>query len=871
MQNSKFRYYNGEVFAGKLSPLVLALFCLNHPAFAADTVPPAELAKNLEFSSSFLQLDDQNAVDLSRYANGGYITPGTYSTAVYVNGMSIGTMDVTLRERKDKTVYPCMTDTLLRQIPFRYDHLPDHFFDKSGECGDLKKQLPEAVTQFDSSEMSLHIQLPQLYVSNNARGSVSPELWDSGIPAVILGYNLNGYQSTSGGYDSKSLYAGINAGLNVGAWYFRHNGSYNWDQHGKKKYDAINTYVQRDIPFLRARALAGQANTRGDVFDTLPFTGVKLATDERMLPESRRGYAPEIRGIAHTNAKVTVRQSGAVIYQTTVAPGAFLIDDLYPSGYGGDLQVTVEEADGRKQIFNVPFASVVEQLRPGATRYEIVGGNLRNDYLSNQVALYQGTIRHGFTNWLTGYGGMQLSQNYYAILGGAAVGTPVGSFSFDVTQARMHLPGTPEVTSPGQSYRLSYSETVNSTSLSVAAYRFSSSGFMDFMTAQQTVDAMQHGGDMTSVWRSRSRYSITASQALPENWGQLYISGSVQDYWNKNGSDKQYQIGYNNSYGSVSYGLSAGRTYSRTGSEDTYLLTVSLPLGRSDSSYRPQLSMQMTHDSNGRTGEQATVSGTGGEDHQLSYTATAMNSNQGGGQSGALNAQYRTPYSDLSVGWSGGKNYHSESLGASGTLVAHSGGVTMTPYTSDTFALIEAKGATGASVSGYPGVHIDRFGYALVPYLDPYQMNEIILDPKGASDDLEMTSTEKKIAPYYGAVVKVKYGTKTGTPLLVNATLNGEPVPFGADVLDEQGRSVGSVGQGGQLYARVEQEQGALRIRWGKGSSGACQIRYHLMPMAAGQKRGVQTFNSVCEPLLSRRSTDRKLLAMQDNPRDTGA
>ncbi|MBB1200288.1 fimbrial biogenesis outer membrane usher protein [Enterobacteriaceae bacterium 89] len=842
---------------------MMALFCLGNSAYAAENMPAQELAKNVEFSSSFLQLEDQSAVDLSRYANGANITPGTYNAAIYVNGSPIGNMDVELRERADKTIYPCMTDTLLRQIPFRYDHLPEHFFDKVGQCGDLKQLLPEAVTQFDSNEMRLNIQLPQLYVSNSARGSVSPELWDSGIPAAILGYNLNGYQSTSGGYDNKSLYAGINAGLNVGAWYFRHNGSYNWDQHGQKKYESINTYLQRDIPALKARALVGQANTRGDVFDTLPFTGAELATDERMLPESQRGYAPEIRGIARTNAKVTVRQSGTVIYQTTVAPGAFLIDDLYPTGYGGDLLVTVEEADGTHHAYTVPYASVVEQLRPGATRFEIVGGNLRNDYLAHDVALYQGTVRHGITNWLTGYGGMQLSQNYYAILGGAAIGTGIGSFSFDVTQARMHLPETPEVTSPGQSYRLSYSETVNSTSLSVAAYRFSSSGFMDFMTAQQTVDALQHGGSMDTIWRSRNRYSMTASQGLPEDWGQLYVSGSVQDYWNKGGSDKQYQLGYNNSYGSVSYGISAGRTYNLHGTEDSWLLTVSLPLGRSDSSYRPQLSMQLAHDSTGRTAEQATLSGTGGDDHQMSYSATAMNSNQGVGTSGALNAQYRTPYSSLSGGWSGGRNYHSEFAGASGTIVAHSGGVTLTPYTSDTYALIEAKGATGASVSGYPGVTIDRFGYALVPYLDPYQMNDITLDPKGASDDVEMVSTEKKVAPYYGAVVKVKYGTKTGSPILVNATVNGQPVPFGAEVLDEQGRSVGSAGQGGQVYARVEQEQGALTLRWGKGAAETCQIRYHLMSMGDAQKANVQTFNSVCEPETA--ATDHKLLAMQAN------
>lgn len=882
-------------FAGKLSPLMIAMLTLSGQVWA-ETSPapslsspaasaggavsadiptaPQEIATNVQFDSSFLQLEDTQAVDLSRYANGSNITPGTYTATIYLNGDNLGNAEVEVRERPDKTTYPCLSQDIIRQIPFRYEHLPKDFLEKAGQCGDINQLLEGADARFDSNEMRLNLTLPQLYVANTARGSVSPQLWDSGIPAAILGYNLNGYQSTANGTTSKSLYAGINAGLNIGAWYFRHNGSLNWDDNNGKHYDAINTYVQRDVPALKARALAGESNTRGDVFDTLPFTGVELSTDERMLPDSQRGYAPNIRGIARTAAKVTVRQGGQVIYQTTVAPGAFLIDDLYPTGYGGDLDVTVEEADGSLQTFTVPYASVVEQLRPGSIRYELVGGNLRSDTLDDNIALYQGTVRYGISNLFTGYAGMQLSQNYYSILLGMATGTRIGSFSFDVTQARMHLyqassskyPNTDKASS-GQSYRLSYSKTISETqsNLSVAAYRFSTSGYMDFMTAQNTRQALADGLDEDSVWRPRNRFSITASQGLPGEWGQFYISSSVQDYWNKGGSDKQYQIGYNNSYGEINYGISAGRTYGVYGSEDNWLLTVSLPLGNSNSTYRPQLQMQLNHDSTGRTGEQATLSGTAGAEHQFSYSATAMNTNQGVGSSGALNGQYRSPYTNLSASWSGGRDYHSESLGASGSIVAHSGGVTLSPYTSDTFALVEARGAEGASVSGYPGIHIDHFGYALVPYLNPYQMNNITLDPKGASDSVEMVSTEKKVAPYFGAVVKVKYGTRTGSPVLINATYRGDPIPFGAQVLDEKGRSVGTAGQGGQIYARVEKTRGTLTVQWGEGATQSCRLDYHLMPVSATQKdSALQTFTMACDTPAGQDNGRTKLLAMQD-------
>ncbi len=48
-------------------------------------------------------------------------------------------------------------------------------------------------------------------------------------------------------------------------------------------------------------------------------------------------------GIAQSNVLVTVTQNNSIIYQTTVAPGPFSLTDVYPSGYGNDLVVTVKK------------------------------------------------------------------------------------------------------------------------------------------------------------------------------------------------------------------------------------------------------------------------------------------------------------------------------------------------------------------------------------------------------------------------------------------------------------------------------------------------------------------------------------------------
>lgn len=64
----------------------------------------------------------------------------------------------------------------------------------------------------------------------------------------------------------------------------------------------------------------GESATEGTVFTSYQFTGVRLYSDETMLPNSQRGFAPTIRGIANSSAIVTVRQNGYTLYQSNVPP-----------------------------------------------------------------------------------------------------------------------------------------------------------------------------------------------------------------------------------------------------------------------------------------------------------------------------------------------------------------------------------------------------------------------------------------------------------------------------------------------------------------------------------------------------------------------
>lgn len=837
--------------AGQLARAI-RLALLSAALVASDSALAEGAEKKVEFDPVFLQGFGGTNNDLSRFSAGSSATPGRYQVSVYLGEEYLSLQEVTFNQTEEGVI-PCLSPELLAAITFNDAQLPDPMrqaLKQPQPCSDLAALLPDARATFDSSEQRLTLSIPQRYLRQNARGEVDPLLWNRGINSGFVSYGLNAWQNSYRGSSDNSLYASLNSGLNIDGWYLRHNGIWNHGL-GQDGYTALNTYVQRDLTPLRSRLLAGQSNTSGVLFDTLPFTGVQISSDERMLPASQRGYAPDIRGIARTNARVTVRQGGNVIYETTVSPGEFLINDLYPTGYGGDLQVTVTEADGTLQQFSVPYAAVAQLLRPGNAQFSLTAGRLRSELVDDGPALYQGTLQYGLSNTLTGYSGLQLSENYYAILAGAAVSTPAGAVAADVTQAATQL-GNKSSSVSGQSYRFSWNKTLTDTgsNLSLATYRFSTSGYMDFLTAMQSRQAVERGTDINRLYRAKNRATLTASQALPENFGQFYVSASVQNYWNQPGSDVQYQLGYNNQFKTVSWGLSAGRAQTRTGAQQsTYLLSMSFPLGRSDGGHQPYVRMDWNRDSNGGNAQQATLSGNLGSRNQYGYSATASHDVRTG-DSGSLNGQYRSSVTSLNGGISKGAGYRSTSLGASGTLVAHAGGVTLSPYTGETMALVEAKGAKGAQVSGYPGIEIDSFGYAAVPYLNPYQFNDIQIDPKNAPEDIELENTQQRVAPWAGAVVKVNFNSQRGTPLLISGSFKGQPLPFGADVQNSLGERVGSVGQGGQLYARVKKESGSLTVSWAKGAQGKCTIEYRI-PVSKGKKQDVQNeMKSVCKPFI---------------------
>ena len=863
-------------------------------AGGADADAGADFA---DFDRSLLAGAGHNTTDLSRFERGNLVLPGLYNVDVYLNGAWAGRANVRFASLSaGASATPCVDRKLLDLLRLRPAGSPDittAALDDPGACIGIDRWIPGASMSFDMSALRLDASVPQAYMGQKPRGYVDPEYWDEGVPAFLLNYNLNTYHTDSQGQGQTSTYLGLNAGLNIGRWHFRQDSTADWQSatagsRARREWHTIDAYVQRDLPSLRAKLIIGDSYTDGSVFDSYALRGVQLSTDDRMLPDSLRGYAPVIRGVADTNAKVTVRQNGVQIYQTTVAPGPFTIGDLYPTGYGGNLDVTVTEANGRVRTFSVPYASVAQLLRPGITRFDIAAGRLRNTSLSERPTVVQATVQHGFSNLFTGYAGFAGSQGYASALLGGAINTRFGALALDVTQAGARIPGYQAQS--GRSVRVTYSKIVPSTqtSLTVAAYRYSTGGYLSLSDAALARDYARRGLDIfryvpppaaspqnilspaqqaaldgsafigapvrvdTGLQRRRNNFTLTLNQRLGQDAGSLYANGTISDYWNRSGTDTQFQVGYNNRFRRLSYSLSATRTRDPLGRYDnTYFLSLSLPLG--GGMHAPTFTLNANRNSDGGSLGQAALNGTLGNYNQFNYNASATHGNNGIGNTGALGAGYRSPYAVLGASYGKGNGYSQESGSGSGAIVAHPGGVTFGQPMGDTVGIIHIPGAAGATLNGLPGVKVDHAGYALMPYLTPYSLNTIEVDPRGLPLSVQLDATSAQVAPYAGAVVMVEFKTRTGDPLIVRIRRpNGEPAPFGAEVVDAQGTALGVVGQSGQALLRGVGQAGQLDVRWhsDQGIPQTCSFPYEK-PRAGKRatQKHYEMMDATCTPV----------------------
>jgi len=807
-----------------------------------------------EFNEAFLTVGGEQATaDLSIFSRGNRVLPGTYVTDIYLNSLSRGQRELRFvgsGDSSSQNARPCITRDLLAELEVKVDAFPA--LDNTGleDCITLETAIPSAALSHDAARHRLSLSIPQAALARQARGTVDRSRWDSGVTAARLDYQFNvahndhakaitaarpvspttqGAVATSVQQSRRdTMYGAIRFGFNLGDWRLRHNSNYNRGFDGRSRWQALNTYLQRDLPAMNGQLVMGDGSTPGNIFDSMQFRGVQVSSDDAMLPDSLQGYAPTIRGVAQSNARVTVRQNGFLIYNTYVAPGPFVIDDLYPTSSGGDLEVTVTEADGRETRFVQGYSALPTLLREKSWRYSGTFGEYRNGYDNagaTRPVFAQATMAYGASPDLTVYSGMTLASRYQSLIGGIAYNLrSFGAVSADVSFANPqdHAGKSHE----GGSVRFLYAKAfpATSTDVRIAGYRYSTRGFRTFPEAVALWDT-------TGMWLPNRRDELRIDMAQRfGSWGSVYVSGQQQHYWDTGGrAARTVQAGYSNYFRQLGYNFYYSYNGSPYGGPASHQVTLSLtlPLGRTGANAQYHVS----RDREGNVSQQASIFGSAFDDYRLSYGISAGVARAHGtnSENGSANASYRASLARFDASRSQGRDYGQTTFGMAGGMILHGGGLTLSQPLGETIAIAEVPKARGVAFDSQPGVSTDYAGIAVIPYLAPYRVNRLAIRTDSLGDSVEVREAATELVPTRGAVVRAKFDTAVGYRLLMTLTGdNGRHLPFGARVETLAGKEAGIVGPEGKTFISGAEPTGSYLVRWGTGPLDSCLVTYTL-------------------------------------------
>lgn len=307
------------------------------------------------FNINALNLSVDDNIDLSYFEKNNF-SEGLYETDIVLNGKRILRGEKIKFISHDGIIEPCITASVIKRFPLTEDAKEILLSSEEDHCINISALDKNVTVDFNDSDQVLTISIPQKYLVAVYSSWISPELRDYGIAGLILDYTVsdnNFYRKDSGNRNNLSAFG--NVGANLAEWRLRANYQYenklvDSSNDKKSRFEWEQIYAFRDMASLSAKLFVGEIYIKSDLFDSVRFKGISVFTDESMMPPNLRGYAPQITGVAASNATVTLSQNGRIISQIKVPAGPFVIKDLSQSVMG-TIDVTVIEDNGKETRF----------------------------------------------------------------------------------------------------------------------------------------------------------------------------------------------------------------------------------------------------------------------------------------------------------------------------------------------------------------------------------------------------------------------------------------------------------------------------------------------------------------------------------------
>lgn len=796
---------------------VLLTLCAGKTVWAEDVV---------QFNTDVLDVKDRSRIDVNQFSRAGYLMPGDYNLVLRVNKTELSEQKVSFIAPDDdpKGSEACLTPDMVAMFGLKDSATRSLTWWHDGQCLNVSA-LEGMSTHTDLGSGLLYLNIPQAYLEYSAENWDPPSRWDNGVPGILFDYSLDAMNSRSEhGYQQQSVSGNGVTGANAGPWRFRADWQAQYARSqgqmssSSKTFSWSRYYLYRAVTSLSAKLALGEDYLPSSMFDSFRFTGASLVTDDSQLPPNLRGYAPEVNGVAKTNAKVTISQQGRVLYESTVAAGPFKIQDL-SDFVSGKLDVTVQEQDGSVQTWTVDTASIPYLSRPGSVRYKVAAGKPSDyDHHTQGPTFLTSEFSWGVNNGWSLYGGGLFAGNYNALAVGLGRDLlAFGAVSFDVTQSRAALPDGE--TKQGGSYRLSYSKRFEQydSQITFAGYRFTE---RDFMSMSQYMDAWNHNAG--SNGSGKELYTISFNKQFRDSNMSTDVNYSHQTYWDRpagdtwNGSLSTYfDLG---AIRNVSVNVSASRTLVNGTKDDGLFVSLSLPWGTGIVDYSGQFGAQSTH----RVGYYNTI------DENNNYRVSTAVSAGGDMTAGGYLSHTGETYDGSVNATMSNNNYTAEGFSVRGglTATAHGAALHRISMPGGTRMMVDADGVSGVPVKGYGATtRTNLFGKAVITEVSSYYRNSVDVDLEKLPDDVDATRSVIQDTMTEGAIAYRKLGVLSGRKSMAVIKLaDGSAPPFGSTVTNGAQIPTGLTGDEGSVWLIGMKPGETMDVNWGGGT----QCRIHL-------------------------------------------
>ncbi|KRP63443.1 outer membrane usher protein [Pseudomonas trivialis] len=761
---------------------------------------------------------------------------GVQVVGLRVNGNPLGLVDA----RFDQEGRLCFTSGLLQKAGLvKPEAIILEGATPEQACHDFLGAFPTTMVRLrpGTDEVALVVPTQSLREPEWAAGHFS-----KGGVAALFNYDVLGFDSRSRNGPSRFVSAYTEAGFNLDDWIVRSRQFYVSDN-GKARIEHLFAFAQRDIATLQSTFQVGQISSNNPLFGGIQLSGLQFSPDGQSRTPAGSNNAV-VEGLAHSQSRIEVRQSGVLIHATLVPEGPFRLTGLPLLNGISDLEVSVIDVRGARRNFVVPAASFAGAV-PVASGYYFSAGKLRKGPGEKGptpvVAMGSGTWGLGRDS-SAGFG-LLGTDDYWA------AGGTLSSIFFQ----RVSLVGRQNLSRDSKNAVSGGRSSVTVSSPLFATIDVNVSATTQTRGYREVIEAGRSFGAGELESRFKNQYTAGMSWADPELGAfsagytrSAQFDGRASEHvfasWNKSFSHADVVLVADSQVGGTRSDRDA--TSARSGRDRSLnndlsvRLQISVPLGgdRRVSSYAS------------RRGDQFTAGSAFSErvNEYVNYEVGVERDINAREQSVRGQVDLLPRYTRVGLGISRdpqGTRYTGQLQGG---VVAHANGLTFSPYAvQDTFGIVSVGDIGAAKVETPQGpVWTDFSGQAVIAGLPAYTNSRVEVRTPSLPKRVDLKNGTQVLAAGRGSFNAVKFDVVKVRRLLITATdQHGRPLPQGASVFGKDNRFLTSVVGEGMVFLNDVSESQSLHVSMPDASSCLLRVNPGAKP---DNEKFYETASAVC-------------------------